>query len=917
LASVDEDLSQTGGGLLNEGRSNTFVGMPDPVDLLNRALADRYRVEREIGAGGMATVYLARDLKHGRNVALKLLKPELGAVLGVERFLSEITVTANLQHPNLLPLFDSGAADGLLFYVMPYVEGESLRARLAREKQLPVDDAVRIAVAVAGALDYAHRHGVIHRDLKPENILLHEGQPLVADFGIALAVSNAGGARVTQTGLSLGTPQYMSPEQATGDRVIDGRSDIYSLAAVTYEMLTGEPPHTGATAQAIIARVLTEQPRSVRASRPSVPEHVERALEGALEKLAADRWPSAGQFADVLQGRGGAFVSRRAARDGAANAARARGPRERLVSAAPWVLAAVLAIVAALAWASLLARRDPAPTRFTLSFPANTRFENVNGTPVVISPDGRAVVYSGRSDKGSMLYYRPLDDLRARPLAGTDGAATPFFSPDGHSVGFSVLDPVQAFKTVPVAGGGGTTVASTGLRGLTWTSTGQIVGGSAGGLMRVSAGGGQVEQVTKADRTAGITEHSDPFALADGQTVIYYVGTASDAGGLAVFRLDSRETRRLEGPATNAIGMIDGWLLFGRSDGTIVAAPFDARTTRSLRDAVPLVEGVLYKSAGGVAASLSREGSLAYVRSANTTQMVIVDEHGARTGTGTEQRRFSDPRFSPDGRKVAVTVTSDANSRDIWVWDVATGVLHRTTTSGSAMRPEWSADGKRIAYIAADSAGKDAAWWVSADNSGPEEKLYSAPGATMLAEVSLSPDGKYAVLRTGSGPVTGRDIWLLPLAGERTATPLVASRFNENQPAVSLDGRWLAYVSDESGAAQVYVRPFPGLGVVVQVSSGAGASEPVWARDGRLVYRTGNAMFAATLTAAPTLAVARQQLLFEDPTRRVLSRPQFSIHPDGKRFVVLRAAAEDENEVVVVLNWITEVRAKLARAGKR
>src|SRR5450759_5245215 len=274
----------------------------DAVAQLNSALTGRYEVEREIGAGGMATVYLARDLRHDRRVALKVLKPELGAVLGVERFLAEIKVTANLQHPNLLPLFDSGAADGLLFYVMPYVEGESLRARLDREKQLPVDDAVRIAVAVAGALDYAHRQGVIHRDLKPENILLHEGQPLVADFGIALAVSNAGGNRITQTGLSLGTPQYMSPEQATGDRAIDARTDIYSLGAVTYEMLTGEPPHTGSTSQAIIARVLTEKPRGIRASRPNVPAQVEGAVERALEKLPADRWATAKEFSEALNG---------------------------------------------------------------------------------------------------------------------------------------------------------------------------------------------------------------------------------------------------------------------------------------------------------------------------------------------------------------------------------------------------------------------------------------------------------------------------------------------------------------------------------------------------------------------------------------------------------------------------------------
>src|SRR5690349_7715380 len=240
--------------------------MTNPAQLA-ASLAGRYTVGREIGRGGMATVFLARDTKHDRPVALKILNPELGAVLGVERFLAEIRVTANLQHPNLLPLFDSGETGGMLFYVMPFVEGESLRARLSREKQLPIPKALHIATAVASALDYAHRHGVIHRDLKPENILLHEGQPLVADFGIALAISNAGGARITQTGLSLGTPQYMSPEQATGDRAIDGRTDIYSLGALTYEMLTGDAPHVGSTSQAIIARLLTEKPRSIRAAR--------------------------------------------------------------------------------------------------------------------------------------------------------------------------------------------------------------------------------------------------------------------------------------------------------------------------------------------------------------------------------------------------------------------------------------------------------------------------------------------------------------------------------------------------------------------------------------------------------------------------------------------------------------------------
>jgi serine/threonine-protein kinase len=304
------------------------------------ALADRYRIERELGAGGMATVYLAYDLKHDRKVAIKVLKPELAAVLGAERFLSEIKVTANLQHPNLLPLFDSGEADELLYYVMPYIEGETLRERLQREQQLPVDETVRLVALIAGALDFAHARGVIHRDLKPENILLQAGQPVIADFGIALAVSNAGGERVTRTGISLGTPHYMSPEQAAGDRAVDARSDQYALAALTYEMLTGEPPHTGATAQVIIARLMTETPRSITSARPAASKGIDAAVQRALSKTPADRFPTCGDFARAL----------------VADAAIVAMPQRSRVRVAVGVLAAAAVVTAGVAWQ----RRAPA-----------------------------------------------------------------------------------------------------------------------------------------------------------------------------------------------------------------------------------------------------------------------------------------------------------------------------------------------------------------------------------------------------------------------------------------------------------------------------------------------------------------------------------------------------------------------------
>src|SRR5881398_2853623 len=336
--------------------------MSDALERLGAALAEHYTIQRQVGAGGMATVYLARDLKHDRAVALKVLRPELAALLGVERFLSEIRVTAHLQHPHILPLFDSGQAGGLIYYVMPHVEGESLRHRLEREKHLPIEEAVALASGVASALDYAHRHGVIHRDIKPENILFQDGQAVVADFGIALALSAAAGSRLTETGLSLGTPQYMSPEQATGDRLIDSRSDIYSLASVLYEMLAGEPPHTGPTVQSVIAKVLTDRPRPLRALRDAVPPPLEAAVQKALAKVPADRFGSAAQFAEALT-HPPATETLEVSTTGE-HRTRARG-----VAIVPWALAVLASGAAAWAWLRPAPRPPAGPVvRFSLSF---------------------------------------------------------------------------------------------------------------------------------------------------------------------------------------------------------------------------------------------------------------------------------------------------------------------------------------------------------------------------------------------------------------------------------------------------------------------------------------------------------------------------------------------------------------------
>jgi serine/threonine-protein kinase len=382
--------------------------------ILGDALRDRYRLDRELGQGGMATVFLAHDLHNNRPVALKVLRPELAAILGAERFLKEIETTANLQHPHILPLFDSGQAGTLLFYVMPYVEGESLRDRLSREKQLPIADAVRIASEVASALDYAHRHGVLHRDIKPENILLHDGQALVADFGIALAMRKAGGTRLTETGLSLGTPQYMSPEQATAERELDARTDIYALGAVTYEMLTGEAPFTGTTTQAIIAKLMTEVPRPPSVLRKAVPEAIERAVLTALEKLPADRFARAAQFANALT----SLSATQAHPTPAQPVARTPG-RWRAFALGATSMAVAAGLLAAWGWL-----RPPSRpvSRYRLALPTTQAIQQgALGVNLAISPDGASMVYLGPGEGGGQLWLRERDRLDATPIPGTTG----------------------------------------------------------------------------------------------------------------------------------------------------------------------------------------------------------------------------------------------------------------------------------------------------------------------------------------------------------------------------------------------------------------------------------------------------------------------------------------------------------------
>ena len=858
---------------------------------LRTALAGRYEVERELGRGGMATVYLVRDLKHHRHVALKLLDPELGAVLGADRFLSEIRVTANLQHPNLLPLFDSGEAGGLLFYVMPYVQGESLRHRMDREKHLPVGEAVRIATAIASALDYAHRQGVIHRDLKPENILLQDGQPLIADFGIALAVSNAGGTRVTQTGLSLGTPLYMSPEQATGDRDIDGRADIYSLGAVTYEMLSGEPPHVGTTAQAIIARLMTEEPRPLAVTRHAVPEHVDAAVRGALEKLPADRFQTAKEFADALNGHAIAPTAM-------GSAAAWRGTRARAVTAR-WltILGAAIAITAAGTWL-LASRAQPLPKRVRLEFgvPPGQTLMDPAGVSLTVSPDGESIAYLARTGGRTMIHVRRLDDWQGRPLAGTEDAYEPRFSPDGRWILFGVG---SLPKKVAIDGGAPIELPSgTGWNGAAWGTPETIVLAGTRKLLALSPNGGTPRVIFAPDSASGVLGVNDPFVLPGGKTVAFRLTTATGSQ-LATVPTSGGQATTFDFPFANAIGYDRGWLLFGRPDGTIAAVELKDEGRKLGGRVVQLLDGASYKSSGGVVAAVSPAGTLAYLEGARGGRIIFMERNGAIMDGGSRIRWFTDPQFSPDGKRVALT--SIVNSRpEIGVLEIATNTLSRLTAGA---RAAWTPDGKRIVFM---NDSTRLLSWMPADASGPPEQLTTEP----FLEAQVTPDGRSLVARGQRGG-TRSDIFLIPLDGDRTPVPLLATAANELMPRVSPDGRWLAYVSNESGELEVYVRPLKG-GARTQISP-AGGVQPVWAPDGRQIYYMNNSViFAAHVQAMPaSLGVVRRDSLFGVNLRGVLNGHQmFDVSPDGRRFVGIDAQGS-ELKLKVVVNWLDEARAKL------
>jgi serine/threonine-protein kinase len=869
-----------------------------PAARLTAALADRYRLERELGQGGMATVYLAQDLKHDRRVAIKVLHPELSAVIGGERFLSEIKVTANLQHPHILPLFDSGAADGLLFYVMPYVQGESLRAKMSREKQLGVEEAVRLASQVASALDYAHRQGVVHRDIKPENVLLHDGTALVADFGIALAATNAGASRMTATGMSLGTPAYMSPEQAMGDREVDARSDVYSLATMLYEMLVGDPPHSGSTAQAIVAKVLTEKPVPVTVHRDTVPSNVAAAVQKALAKLPADRFASAADFAKALATPGWSSGELLATTAMPAAAVRGQGR-----NAWPFI-ALGGALVAGLA--GFLLR--PEPPRQLRRYEVLTRGIY---SAISMSPDGATLVAAGvglDSSGGNRLWVLRPGQLDPTRIEGIQGVQA-IFSPDGKEI--AVFTDTKKVIRTNLDGSAQQVIADSAEFGGDWGDDGYLYYTHIGfSLARRPIAGGPVEMLTTLAKNAN-EFHSQPQLLPGGRSVLFTAVRTLTNDATHEIRVVDLATRKEKVIARGFSAVYgDGQLVFVTAGGALLRAPFDPERLEMTGPAVTVATGAA-SVAGYSMVSLSDNGTLLYQLGSTTTafqRLLTVTRAGTAAPLPLPGDAYNSLRLSPDGTRLAYEVSDGVNDGgNVFVLTLGDSVPVRLTFQGVHTYPTWSLDGKRVAFSRLLDGERDLAW-QAADGSGGATTLLARPGDQF--EVEFVP-GDRIVVREGNASGGAESLDLRTFAiGSDSATDFAVSAALERSMRVSPDGRWIAFVSDQGGRNEVYVRPFPdpGTGAVWQVTNDGG-EEPVWARSGReLFFKSRGVMYSADIRTTPSFAVGARRRLF--PTTGLFDNPwhaRYDVLPGDTAFVMIGGLATTQRiRTVVVENWLAE-----------
>jgi eukaryotic-like serine/threonine-protein kinase len=909
----------------HEQAQTSFLAQPaiQSKELATGSRLGPYEILARIGAGGMGEVYKARDARLDRIVAIKILPDHLADRVDLrERFDREARTIAGLNHPHICTLYDIGRQDGVEYLVMEYLEGETLAQRLAKGP-LPLERVLQYAIEIADALDKAHHKGVTHRDLKPGNIMLTKTGTTLLDFGLAKLRQEASLSELpteqdalTAQGEIVGTLQYMAPEQLEGKEV-DARTDIFAFGALVYEMATGKRAF-GATSQAsVIGAILKDDPPPISSLQPMTPPALDRVVKKCLAKEPEKRWQAASDVCDELKwiAEGGSQAT--LAPTAATKSIRGRWRGARLWGAAFLLLAAMTGIV-------IWNRKSSSPihsipvSRIAITLPPSQPLAGLElGSAVALSPDGTRLVYAARQGSVQQLYLRPLGGLEAQPMPGTIGGIEPFFSPDGQWLGFFADGKL---KKTAVSGGEAIGLGdAVDPRGGSWGGQGMIIFAPtrASTIQKISDAGGTPQPLTGLGKNEG--SHRWPEVLPGGGAVLFaglYRGGNWDNAQISAQPVGSGERRDLIRGGTNPRYAASGHLVYAQG-GTLMAVPFDAQRLAVSGSAVPVQEGVLQSTFTGAAQySFSATGSLVYVPAnvqATQRRLVWVSRSGAEQPVAAPARAYRGPRLSPDGQEVAVAV--EGQETQVWLYNLSRETLTRLTFQGGTnYNPLWTRDAKRIAFTSVSLDG--GLFWQLADGSGGLERLNEFASSPN----SWSTDGQLLAYERG-GTSTGREIWVLRF-GDRKRDSFLRTPFNEGAAEFSPDGRWLAYVSDESGRFEVYVQPYPGPGGKWQIST-EGGTEPAWNPKGReLFYRSGDKMMAVEITTQPSLSAGKPKVLFAgqyQPSPNPVPNANYDISPDGQRFLMLKPSEQAQaapTQINVVLNWFEELKQKVPTGKK-
>jgi eukaryotic-like serine/threonine-protein kinase len=898
-----------------------------------------YEILAPLGTGGMGEVYRARDTKLNREVALKVLPKDVaGDSERMARFKREAQVLASLNHPNIATIHGLEESGGTEALVMELVEGATLAERIT-SGPIPLGEALPFARQIAAGLEDAHERGIIHRDLKPANIkITAEGAVKILDFGLAKALETATASSrdpvralsiensptissaATKAGVVLGTAAYMSPEQAKGKKV-DRRADIWAFGVVLFEMLTARRLFEGDSTAETLATVMMTEPKW-EALPANIPPGIRKLLGRCLEKDPQRRLQAIGEARIVIE----ETLSLPAQAGGIADVGAGLKPAPTVTPwrrALPWALAAISTLALAALIIGNVLRAPPPPSRqvarLTVALPPSDRLA-LGLTPVLaLSPDGSRLVYVASRSGAKQLYVRPIDSLEASPIPATEGAESPFFSPDGQSVGFFAEGKL---KRVSLSGGAPLTLSSAvAPRGASWGADGNIIYTPSFGtssLFQVMAAGGTPKPLTTPDRKKGEISHRWPQILPGGKAVLFTVWTGGsfDDASIGVQSLETGERRTVLEGGTYARYVPSGQLVYARAGG-LMAVPFDLTRLEVTGPPVSVLQGVrIAPTTGAAEFSFSDDGTFAYVAGGlwgGERTLLWVNRKGASEPIPAPPRAYGWPRLSPDGRRLALGISG--SNQGVWLYDLARSALSLVAETPLTPNPIWTPDGKRLTFNFT-THGPWNIFWVPSDGSGSVERLATSDNAQSPG--SWSPDGQVLAF-SELDPTTGYDIWVLRLAGERKAQPFLQTPSNETAPAFSPNGRWLMYVSDESGRNEIYVRPFPGPGGKLQIST-EGGTEPTWAPNGReLFYRSGNKMMVVAVETKTGFAAAKPVELFEGNYESGLYvySPNYDVSPDGQRFLMIKGSEQESAmQVNVVLNWFEDLKRRVPTGKK-